>query len=917
MKFKVILGMILVIFILLIIGTFNDPLEFDSIGQYIAPSSKVDFCDNDCLTKGSSKTYTVEVKTDGNYAVMIDYVNSEDMLFDDQLIAKVGVNEYNLYLPKKFAFDSEETATDRYGNEILGKQEIIQDQSTVNVTQQLGLGSINLKAGSYEVELESVTTDVEINDVYVSSSEKQVTSEGDASGAGQLVVEAEDFAYKSSSSTSVGYAAENDVSPVSTSLQLNNVIKGDTFDEDNQSITYVFDAPKSGMYNFAINGRNELPEGKNVYLNVYLNGQIISDYYYNVAIPTSSNYQLFKFEEPIYLNQGDNTITLELDLSVFDQAQQLIETMISEITNLDVEMQKVTGGIEDENRSWELSSYIPDVNERLATLSDQIDTLYSSLYEIFGTDNEITNSVSLMQKNISTLIENSENLPNYDNIFSDGTASIKGMLIQVQNDLKKSNYSIDKLMFVPENEEFTYYTPNFTNNLTFSIEKLLGSFNTEEVVGDLEYDSEIDVWVKRPRQYVDVMQKMVDEEFTPQTGIKVNFSIITDQNKLTMANAAKLTPDAAMSLDTWYIYQLALRDGLYNFADNPQQTAEIVQNYAPGGLNQLIINNGLYGLPETQDIYALYYRTDIFEENGYEVPNTWDDVINLLPELQTQGMDFYIPSSSASSLKTLPSTGYFFLQNQANLFAEDGLSVNFTGEKQQQSLQFMVDLYNKYGLEKQVPNFFDSFRDGSIPIGISNFSTYVQLVYAAPEIAGNWSIALVPGVEQANGDVVRWMPGGTGAQGSVIFKNSDNTEDTFEFLKWWNSTEVQTQYIQYLISSYGGEYMWNSSNLEAFASLPIEESDMKIFQEQAKWIYDIPLTPANYYVERGISDIWNAAVFDGESVRVESEYQETLSNQELEKRYQEFGYIDEDGNKVSDYYIPDINDTEGWIEDNV
>ncbi len=917
MKLKIIFTMIFSICLILIIGTFNDPIEFNSIGKYVIPTVKSDFCDNDCLKKGTNETYTIEVKDDGDYAIMIDYVSSLDMLVDDQLTAIVNGKEYSLYLPKKFAYATEEASTDRYGNEILGTQQIIQDKSTVDVTQQLGLSSIKLPAGTYQVELASLTNDIEINDVYAKESKSASSSQSDVSGTDQFVVEAEDFAYKSDSSISVGYAAENDVTPTSASLQLNNIINGNTFDEDKQSITYVFDAPKAGNYDFAISGRNELADGKNVYLKVYLNDQIISDYYKMVEVPTTSNFALNEFSEPIYLNEGENKLTLELDTSVFDEDQELIQSMLDEITTLNVEIQKVTGGVEDTNRSWELSSYIPNLDSRLETLSDQVDSLYTSLSEKFGTENEITNSVSLMQSNMEIVTENSDDLPNYSTSFSEGTASVRGMLISVQNELKKSNYAMDKLMFVPTGEEFNYYKPTFANDATFAVQKLISSFAKHEEESGLNYDTEIDVWVKRPRQYVDVMQKMVDEEFTPKSGIKVNFSIITDQTKLTMANAAKMTPDVAMSLDTWYIYQLALRDGLYDFTENPDITAETVSNFAPGGLNQLIVNDGLYGLPETQDFYALYYRTDIFEENDFEVPDTWQDVLYLLPQLQTQGMDFYIPSSSASSLKTLPSTGYFFLQNNAELFSEDGLKVDFTGEKQQESLQFMVDLYNRYGLEKSIPNFYDSFRDGSVPIGISNFSTYVQLTYAAPEIAGNWSVAMVPGVENDNGEVVRWMPGGTGAQGSVIFNHSTKTDEALEFLNWWNSTDVQSKYIQYLISSYGAEYMWNSSNLEAFKSLPINNEDMNIFLEQAKWIYDIPLTPANYYVERGISDIWNSAVFDGESVRVESEYQQTLSNQELEKRYQEFGYIDENGNTISEYPIPNIEDTERWIANNV
>ena len=40
---------------------------------------------------------------------------------------------------------------------------------------------------------------------------------------------------------------------------------------------------------------------------------------------------------------------------------------------------------------------------------------------------------------------------------------------------------------------------------------------------------------------------------------------------------------------------------------------------------------------------------------------------------------------------------------------------------------------------------------GTMPIGIGNFTTYMQLMTSAPELYGRWSIAPVPGTRQADG----------------------------------------------------------------------------------------------------------------------------------------------------------------------
>lgn len=39
----------------------------------------------------------------------------------------------------------------------------------------------------------------------------------------------------------------------------------------------------------------------------------------------------------------------------------------------------------------------------------------------------------------------------------------------------------------------------------------------------------------------------------------------------------------------------------------------------------------------------------------------------------------------------------------------------------------MTEMFTIYGAQTVVPNFYNSFRFAEIPIGIGNFSTYMQL----------------------------------------------------------------------------------------------------------------------------------------------------------------------------------------------
>ena len=58
----------------------------------------------------------------------------------------------------------------------------------------------------------------------------------------------------------------------------------------------------------------------------------------------------------------------------------------------------------------------------------------------------------------------------------------------------------------------------------------------------------LNIWVNKSRLYIDMMQRMIDEKFTKETGIKVNLSLLSDENKIILANAAGKTPDGVISI---------------------------------------------------------------------------------------------------------------------------------------------------------------------------------------------------------------------------------------------------------------------------------------------------------------------------------------------------------------------------------
>ena len=111
-------------------------------------------------------------------------------------------------------------------------------------------------------------------------------------------------------------------------------------------------------------------------------------------------------------------------------------------------------------------------------------------------------------------------------------------------------------------------------------------------------------------------------------------------------------------------------------------------------------DGGIYGLPETQDFYVTFYRKDLLEALSIPIPDTWEEVIAILPELQRYGMNYYVPLATTGSFKTFAMTLPFFYQFGSTLYSQNGSNVMINDEAGIRAMQFMTDLFTIYDLLK-------------------------------------------------------------------------------------------------------------------------------------------------------------------------------------------------------------------------
>ena len=503
------------------------------------------------------------------------------------------------------------------------------------------------------------------------------------------------------------------------------------------------------------------------------------------------------------------------------------------------------------------------------------------------------------------LAEHPNDLPKRMPYFSEGSSSALQYIASLMTELQTSDLSIDRIILSTKAEPFAVKT-NVFQTIAYQWRRFVDSFGEQdyEQKAASKTQDALQVWVARPRQYLELMQQLTDAEYNGE--LRVDLSLMPDPHKLVLANAVGESPDIATGINYTLPFELGIRGALKDFTEfEGEKVYDLFSRVSPGLLVPSVIDGGLYSIPETMNFWILYYRKDILEDLKLDVPQTMDDMVNLQRKLKRYGKDFYYPTAGMLGMKIFAGTMPPIYQHDGTFYGETLGKSQLDSEASLQGMKSLTDLFRLYDMPYEVVSFFQNFRDGTIPIGMADYSMYNLLTNAAPELDGLWDIALFPGLEQDDGTIIRWTTGG--AESAVIFADSELQEEAFDYLDWWLSEEVQADFGNKLQMNYGQEYLWNTANLKAFRNLPWPSDQREIIVDQANWYVEVPRVLGTYMVERETSNAYNAIVLQHEELRDAVDEAVKRIDRETLRKMEEFSFA-EDGEIVKPYEIPSLED---------
>jgi len=879
-------------------------------------------------------SYIVNVEKSGMYSLGFDYHTGGTNLSDYRIALTVNGESYfeemsMITLPLLWRDETKDFPLDRYGDQTAPGQVRVDDwqyRDLYNTSYYTAKPLyFYLESGANEIRVTNESADgLTLGALYVNAPRQNVPSYSEyrAQNQGELVndfleINSVDYKEKNSTSALLTYLNNPALAPHDAEYKELNTV---SWKKAGIEVTYEINVEKTGYYNLALHYKNE-KEDFQVFESIYIDGEIpfaeLENYGFDTTDTSWANEVLSDGEGnpyEIYLTEGTHTLTIRSEMEPVSDEWRYSRLIAEHVTQFALEIKKITGADVDEYRTWYITRYIPDTLAYLEAYETLIKSMQSSLqgYAPNGVNSaklsELDRALGILEK----LEEYPDEIALYTENLTGSSVSTDNSILRLLGDfttnISTQPFALDRI-YVYGNQKLPAEDANFVKSLWNGTKTLVYSFTSDKY--QLDNDEEaINIWVNRAVTQVDLLQKMADSEFTAQTGIKVKISVMPDANKLTMATAADETPDIALGLLSHIPFELASRGAICDLTEF-DDFWEVADSFAPGAFIPYVFNEGVYAVPETSDFNLIIYRKDIFEQMGIQVPGTWSDLTGILPELQRFGMNFYHNIATIDGYKWFYQTSPLIYQNGGSLYTEDGLHTAINRPEAVKGLRTLGELFSIYSVATQVPQFADSFRYGVYPIGIVNLETYNLITNGAPELEGQWKLTNYLGTEREDGVIDRsYIAAGTGG---IIFKDSEKIDECWTFLKWWLSHDVQTNYAHTLQSTYGDEYIWLPSNLDAIADCTLPTEDKQIILDQLTWLRDVPRTPGQYMLERDISNIWNSVAVDGESAQVAIDEKILEINREIIKKMSDLGYCDAEGNLLKEYHIRDVD----WIIENI
>ncbi|MBO7303884.1 MAG: extracellular solute-binding protein, partial [Clostridia bacterium] len=494
--------------------------------------------------------------------------------------------------------------------------------------------------------------------------------------------------------------------PTSSQSQLFNVIGENSYNTIGQWAAYKFSVDATGLYKISMRYLQKTLEGMYVCRAVKFAGGHYGDTpiapfeeAYDIQFDYNKNWQSTYISDSngtefdFYFEAGvEYTLYVECSLGSLKDIIQRVEKSVEILNDCYLQIIQLTGSSADPYRTYEFMEIMPHVVRELLVQAIELMEIKEKLESLCGTSGTHTATLEtvarLLDKMGSDRGDNiAANLSNFK--------SYLGTLGTWVNDSKTGKLIIDTIYIAPSDstkKDLPAKDANFFKATWFEITSFIYSFFTDyNSMGLTSVPDEdsvaIDVWLQTGRDQANIWRSMLDAQngFTDSTGYAVRLKLIA--GGLLPSILAGKGPDVYMGLGEDSVINYSIRGAIMgvsgNFkhekinndyfnktyytyrTDSGYEVSEeyrgedglsfvslpfkqyVSENFVQSAMDTITLLEVSYGVPQTMDFSMMFYRMDVLADLGLEVPETWTQMLAMLPVFQANNMEIGVTYMNA------------------------------------------------------------------------------------------------------------------------------------------------------------------------------------------------------------------------------------------------------------------------------
>lgn len=669
----------------------------------------------------------------------------------------------------------------------------------------------------------------------------------------------------------------------STSVRYNTIGGGNWADEG-QWIEWIINAPSDGFYQIGMRFRQNMNKGVVSTRAVTIDGEMPFKELEGISFDYSINWQAKYLGDSqpylFYLTEGEHTIRMDVVMGELADLTENMKSTVNKLNSLYRDIIMITGTNPDIYRDFNLQTAIPDLVDNMSASITDLESYIDYLEKKYGKNSYASRVIAQLKRQLESFTKKPYTIQKRLSVFKTNISSLAEWVISFE----EQPLELDSFYITGVGKKIPKAEANLLGKVGHEIRAFFGSFtHNYNVVSSSAENTEgttITIWLNRGRDQANVIKRLIDNYFTKETGINVNLSLV--DGALVKAAIAGKGPDVNIFTSRGEAMNLAFRGALLPI-DNLDGFDELYKQYMDNAFLPYQYDGAIYGIVEEQVFYMMFVRTDIMDNFGLEIPKTWDELMKIMPVLQGNNLEIGLPytdgyatmNSGIGTINILPT---LLAQRGINIYNEDNSKTLLASSEAYHVFKMWTDFYTMYDFSLYKDD-FNRFRTGEMPILIFPYGLYNALSEAAPEIAGEWIMTTVPGTLNSKGE----LNISTSASGScsIILKDCDDKDAAWEFVKWWNSPEIQTQFSKDIEAELSALGRYTPANLEAFANTSWYDEEKELLMKQWKSVVEIPEIPGGYYTSRNIDNAFRAVFYNGDNARESLYYWVNSINEEL------------------------------------